>query len=231
MYARQQAECRAQHAEVARPRRSQRNPRQHALDVADAAQGFMQGAGAAGFDQRRNRLVAPAQFRVIAQRPLDPAAQAAGAHRGRRMVDDARKRVIVAAREAAVELEIAPRRRVHRERLVARLAHEPGQVRQRPALRVAHILKECAGGADRETEVLGAESGEVLGAELLIQRPPGGILLEMPGRALDDRRARALPRAFPPCLRRAGAPPAATAPVPTAAIPGPRPRARCSGRR
>ena len=105
-----------------------------------------------------NRVIALAQHRRVAQRPAQPATQFTRAHRGGRAVDDARERVLVAARKAGVELEVAPRRRVHRQRLVARLARQSRQVGQGAALRVAHVLQQRAGGAECERQVLAAKA-------------------------------------------------------------------------
>jgi hypothetical protein len=49
---------------------------QDALDVADGAQWFAQALEAAGIDEQADRLVPPAQFLRVRERPVDPAAQA-----------------------------------------------------------------------------------------------------------------------------------------------------------
>ena len=53
---------------------------------------------------------------------MEPAAQGAAAHRGRRGVDDAGQRQVRFAGEAFIELEVAPRRRVHDQGPVVFLA-------------------------------------------------------------------------------------------------------------
>src|SRR5690606_8043595 len=96
--------------------------------------------------QPLDRLVAALEHGPIAQRAIEPAAQEAPAHRRGGVVHYAEEGVLVAPGEAAVELEVATRRRVHDQRLVAALGGEAAQVRQRAALRVQHVLQQAAGG-------------------------------------------------------------------------------------
>ena len=76
------------------------------------------------FDQGGNRLITRAQRVAIAQRPMQPAAQHAAAHRGRRAVEDAGERQLGFAGEALVQFEIAPRRGIHDQGPVVLLACE-----------------------------------------------------------------------------------------------------------
>ena len=118
------------------------------------------------FDQGRNRLVTGAQRIAIAQRPMEPAAQGAAAHRGRRGVDDAGERQVRFAGEALIEFEVAPRRRVHDQGPVVLLAGKRAQMRQRHFLRLAHVIEERARRGDGERLVGAAEPGEVARLEL-----------------------------------------------------------------
>ena len=156
----------------------------------------MQTVVAVRLDQRRDRAVARAQGFPLAQRPPHPATQLPRAHRRRRAVDDADERRVLAPRETGVELEVAPRGGIHHECLVARLAHERSQVGQGAFLRVPRVLQQRARRADRERQVLAAESREVLRAELRRERAARGVGQEMPGRALDDARLRGERDAF-----------------------------------
>ncbi len=185
---RQAGERLAQRREVPRPRRAQRDPRQDTLDVADAAQDFVQALVPVGAYQRLDRVVAGAKRLAVAERPPDPAPELARSHRGGRAVDHARERRVLAPREAGVEFEVAPRRRVHDQRVVARFARQGGEVRQGAFLRIASVLQQCPGRADRERQVLAAEAGEVLRAELRRQRTVRAVAQEMPGWTLDDAR-------------------------------------------
>ena len=116
---------------------------------------------------------------------MDPSTQLPRAHRSRRAVDDARERRLVAAGEARVELEVAPRRGVHDERLVPQLARQGSDVRKRTFLRVARVLEKRTRGTERDCQVLAAEAREILGAELRGERPQRRVGEEMPGRTLD----------------------------------------------
>jgi hypothetical protein len=54
-------------------------------------------------------------------------------------------------------------------------------VGQRGFLRLAHVLQQRAGGADRERQVVGAEAAQVERAELVGEQPGGARELEVPG--------------------------------------------------
>ena len=89
---RQEGESLAQRREVARPRRAQRDAREHALDVADAAQQFVQAVVAIGLDQGGDGAITAPQGFTVTQGPADPAPQFARAHGSRRAVNDACER-------------------------------------------------------------------------------------------------------------------------------------------
>jgi hypothetical protein len=74
---------------------------------------------------RRSMASWRARARAIAQRPVEPAPQQAPAHRRGGLVEHAEQRVLVAPGQAAVQLEVAARGRVHDQRLVARLGGQP----------------------------------------------------------------------------------------------------------
>ncbi len=73
----------------------------------------------APLQQRRDGLVAGAQEPLIAQRPVQPAAQHAPAHGGRRAVEDARQGELRISSQTFVELEVAAGRGVHDQRGIA----------------------------------------------------------------------------------------------------------------
>ena len=103
----------------------------------------------AGVEQRLDGLQPVLARRARPQRALDPAAQLAAAHRGRGAVEHADQRAVRAAREARVEFEVAARRGVELQRLVALLAADAAQVRQRGLLRVPHVV--AAGSPPRRS--------------------------------------------------------------------------------
>ncbi len=117
--------------QIARPRRAQGHAREDAFEVADAAQHFAQVLKAALFDQAFDRLIAPTQHIAIAQRTVQPATQRARAHWRDCAIEHAEQGVFGASARMRVEFEIAPRRRVERDRFVRILDRQPGQMRQR----------------------------------------------------------------------------------------------------
>ena len=80
------------------------------------------------------------------------------------------------------DLEVAARLRVEDHGLLAPLAVQRAQVRQRCALRVFRVLQQAAGGADARRRVLGIEARKIERAELLAEQPFAGAGIEMPRR-------------------------------------------------
>ena len=185
---RQAAERVAQPGEVARAGRAQRDAREDALDVADAPQQRVHRLVKAGVEECLDGLQPMFAWCASAQRTLDPAAQLAAAHGSRRVIEHADQRAFGTARQAAVEFQVAARGGVEQQRLVALLAADAAQVRQRRLLRVANVLQQAAGGADGQRPAGEPEAGEVARAELLAELPLGARRFEVPGRPLPDRR-------------------------------------------
>ncbi len=180
----QAAERRAQLRQVARPCGAQRNAREDAFDVTDTAQQGVQRRVQARVDQRLDCLQ-PQRARFDgAQRPLDPAAQLASTHRRGRAVEHVDQRAVAAARQAAVEFEVAAGGGVEQQRILAQLGADAAQVGQGGLLSFAQVVEQAARGADRERLSGEAETGEVAGAELFAQLPLGAAGFEMPRRAL-----------------------------------------------
>ena len=92
--------------------------------------------------------------------------------------------MLVAAARMRVEFEIAPRRRVERDRLVRILGGESGQMRQRRFLRLADVAEQGAGRGDRERHIVDAESGQVARVEKFGDLALRRLRIEMPRRAL-----------------------------------------------
>ena len=140
-----------------------------------------------GPDQRCDRVMARAKRRLVAQRPPEPAAQLARPHRGRRTVDHARERRVLAPGEARVELEVAPRRRVHRERVVARFARRAVRWGSAPCC-VSRAYCSSAPAAP----IASVRSSQPKPARSWVPNCSASarraVAQEMPGRALDDAR-------------------------------------------
>ena len=77
-----QAECLAQHREIPRTRAAQRNARDDALDIADAAQDVRQGHEKPRPEQFLDGVEACIDLHPVTQRAIEPAAQQAAAHDG-----------------------------------------------------------------------------------------------------------------------------------------------------
>jgi hypothetical protein len=118
----------------------------------------------------------------ITQGAVQPAPQQAAAHRRAAAVEDGKQRVRLAAGQVAVDLQIAPRRRIQHHAVLAALHGQGRNVRQVPALRVAHVAEQAAGGADCQGQVLAAEAAQVVGLELLAKAALRRLEVELPGR-------------------------------------------------
>ena len=179
-----------QGGKVARPRRTQRDAREDALEVADAAQDLAQAVMAALVDQCLDRLLAPPQHVAIAQRAMQPAAQQARAHRRDRAVEHAEQGELAVAARMRVEFEVAPGRRIHRDGRVGGFERHAGQVRQRGLLRFLDVAEQGARGGDRKRPALAAEAREIARTEEAREFALGCGRIEMPGRALAQPRQR-----------------------------------------
>ena len=178
---RQQAERRAQLGQVPGPRALQCDPAQNAFEVAGLPQQPGQRV-AVTLAEGVDGLVTGLQRRHVAQWPIQPAAQQPAAHRCGAAVHHARQRMFIPAGQAGVYLEVAAGHRVHQQCIGMPLRAEAGEMRERPALRVAHIAQQAAGSADRRTEFSATVTVQVSRTELRAQRTGGRLLIEVPGR-------------------------------------------------
>ena len=182
----QALQARRQTGEVARPRRAQRHAREDAFEIDDVleriAQALEAGRAAVVVEQRRDGVVAHRQLRRVAQRPRQPALQRARTHRGDAAVEHLEQREIVLAGQRAVDLQIAPRRRIENQRFAGCLDAQGSQVRQRGLLRFLQVLQQGTGGGDCRVLSLGTEAAQVLGLELFGQQAIGRSRIEVPDR-------------------------------------------------
>ena len=96
---------------------------------------------------------------------MQPSSQQAPAHRRHRAVEHAAQRVLVAAGHVRVELEVAARGRIQRERVLRVLHAQPREVRQLAALRILEVLQQRARGGDGRRHAAAAVAVEVARAE------------------------------------------------------------------
>ena len=179
---RQVRETVAQVREIARPRRAQPDAREDPLEIADFLEHALQCRDGAVGLEHVDGLLAALELRVVADRPAEPAPKQPAAHRRRAAVHEARERVLVAPTQARFDLEVAARLRVENHGLLAPLAAQRAQVRQRAALRVLRVLEQAARGADAGRRVLGVEARKIERAELLAEQALAGAGIEVPRR-------------------------------------------------
>ena len=143
----------AQLREVARPRAAQRDTREDAFHIADAREAAAHGVEAAPSPARRPHPSAARSSGAVTQRAVQPAAQQrARPSRWRRCRARASSVAARRCREARVELEVAPCRRIERSALAALLHLQRADVGSGGLLRVAHVLQQRAGRADAERQ-------------------------------------------------------------------------------
>ncbi len=174
----------AQGGKVTRTRRAQCHAGENALQVADAAQLFAQRLAATLVEQHGDRLMALAQHRARAQRPVQPAAQQTRAHRRHALVEHAEQGVLGAPAGMRVDLQVAPRGGIQRDGVGSALHRHAGEVRQRALLGFLDVAEQAAGGGHRQRQLIHAEAAQIAGAEKAVQLAPRGVAVEMPGRPL-----------------------------------------------
>ena len=84
------------------------------------------------------------------------------------------------------ELEVAARRRVHPQVQPVALRYQGDDMSKRLRLRPPRVGEQRAGGADRRTEVLAAEAGEIGDAEVGREQALRGVEIELPGGEAGD---------------------------------------------
>ena len=138
---------------------------------------------AARVHQQCQRLVAAPQFLLVGERAIEPATQLARAHGCDGRIEQRKQRGRILARQRHIDLEIAARRRVELQGIATFFHRQPGDVRQRGFLRLAHVLQQGAGGGDRQRQIVGTKAAQVERAQLIGQQARGAGQLEVPGRA------------------------------------------------
>ena len=119
------------------------------------------------------RLVAAAQFLLVGQRAIEPAAQlrepigvtveSSSANSVAESWPDSETSISRLRRVAASSCSASPRSSTASAR----------DVRQRGLLRLAHVLQQRAGGGDRQRQIVGAEAAQVERAELVREQARG----------------------------------------------------------
>ena len=112
-------------------------------------------------------------------------------HRGRRAVDHAQERALALAfPESAHQLQAAPGHLVEGQRVGSAIGDQPGDMAQRRLLGLAQVSQKRPGGLHLHAAIIDAEPGQSLRLELVKQRRPGLLGLEIPRRANRERHPR-----------------------------------------
>ncbi len=120
---------------------------------------------------------------------MQPTAQLTRAHRGRCLIEHGCDSAFRPIGEAHIELEIAACRSIEQHRIASRFGAQPAQMRQRRLLRIAHVLQQTAGRANRKRQAGAPEAGEIARRELLAEQARAALFIEVPDRALAKKRA------------------------------------------
>jgi hypothetical protein len=124
-----------------------------------------------------------------AQRIGQPVSQQAAACGGAAAVEQRKKRRRALAAQRFGDLQIAPCREVQRKVIGAAFNRQRTDMRKRRLLRRLRVIEQRPRGSNRKRRIIGAESGQVAGAELGAQTAHPGSALEPPRRQRAHRRA------------------------------------------
>ncbi|MNU58798.1 hypothetical protein D3C71_479420 [compost metagenome] len=114
---------------------------------------------------------------------MQPAAQQAATHRCHRAVEHAEQSIAGIAVDAGVQLQMATRCRVHRDRFAGGLHRDGRQVRQALLLGFLDITEQGAGSGRGARLVVDAEAAEVVQLEEVQQLAATAVGVEQPRRA------------------------------------------------
>jgi hypothetical protein len=168
--------------EVAGPRRAQGDPPEETVEVLDAAERLAQaGSIESAEGQLLDRVEAVLDAFELDERPQDPLAQQAGAHRAPGVVEDVEEGApATAVGQALHELEVPAGHRVQDEGVVGPAGDKVRDVGEVALLGLAHVPQGGPRRADRAGEPLAAEGLQVGDAEVGEQLPAGPLGVEGP---------------------------------------------------
>ena len=177
-----------QRDEIARSGRAQSGAGYEPLDIVNRLQRFAD-LRAFGTPKRKlfDRIESILDPLERQQRPQQPGAQQASAHRGERSIDLLQQRPVPAAIRGFDDLEVPERGRIDDHRVGAGPKGQVADVREFGLLRFAEVVHERAGRARRRGTIFQAKADERLRSHLRQHRGAGGLELEGP--AVADRHA------------------------------------------
>ena len=178
----------AQRDEIARAGRAERGARDEAFEIVDRLQRLAQAAALGGAERELfDGVEAILDAFERHQRPEQPAAQHARAHRGLRAIEHAQQRPVAAAFRAFDHFEMLVGRRIDQQAVGALAIADGADVREVDLLRIAQVLDERAGGADGGRVRRRARSRAGRRLQLLEQRALRAVEAERPGVDARDR--------------------------------------------
>ena len=171
----------AQRRQIARPRRTQRNPRSNAFDVGhlfQAACNVIAAVSAQGFHRIQPRL----NVRAVAQRMVQPMRQQAAAHVRHAVVQHGKQRGCRLPLQGLRDFQIAPRGCIHRHKLAFVFQHQRVHVRRQLVLRGFQIIEQRAGRRNRRRMLrqIQSERAQILTAEIIGQQGKRRIGRKLP---------------------------------------------------
>ncbi len=186
--ARHHRERRAQAGEVARAGRGQRDARHHALEILDALERVAHLGPIGRADGEFLHRVQPiANALQHHQRTEQPGAQQPAAHRGDRAIDLMEQRALAAAVHRLDHLQVLQRGRIDQQRVAGVLQPDAADVRELGFLRIPQVTHQRAGRGHRGGAAFEPEAVEAAHAQLVEQRLPGALEIEVPAVHLGDR--------------------------------------------
>ena len=171
----------AQRRQIARPCRTQRNPRCNAFDVGhlfQAACNVIAPVSAQGFHRIQPRL----NVRAVAQRMVQPMRQQAAAHVRHAVVQHGKQRGCRLPLQGLRDFQIAPRGRIHCHKLAFVFQHQRVHVRRQLVLRGFQIIEQRAGRRNRRRMLrqIQSERAQILTAEIIGQQGKRRIGRKLP---------------------------------------------------
>ena len=180
---RQRAQGLTQSGEVARTRGVQGDAREDAFHVTDRGEPLPRLHEGRVGPKRGDRILPRDQHLDPARRAPQPAPQPARTHRGAGGVEHPSERVLAAAGEVDVYLEVAQRCGIQHHRIFACVGGDRVDVREFRALGVTGIAEQAACRAYREPQSRATEARQITGAELSREQRLRALGIELPWRA------------------------------------------------
>ena len=176
--------------EIARPGGAERRARHEALEVVHR---FQQLAELAAVGAAKGQLFDRVEPIVNAierhERPQQPRAEHASAHRRDRAVDLVQQRSVASALHRFDDFQVPERDGVDQEAVGGRLERNRADVREVRFLRVAQVVEQRAGGGHRGAMAVEAEPFKAGGVQLFEQASARRFMLERPGLHARDLQA------------------------------------------